>query len=1175
MLALGVALVPLLASPASAQPISQTPPTSGTTTTTASATFTDQLGLSGGDGTASFVPDTSIPPGFSVDSTGFLTTTGTLAAGTYSITDGSLTDGNPVDDGTYTYQLTVTAVPITQSSPTSVTTTTGLGFTDTIGTTGGIGTVTFVTTAPSSPAGVNVDSSGAVTTTGALAANTYTVSGTDSDIYGDTGTWSYSLVVTPSIIQGAPMANSVTTTSSANFTDQLTYTGNVGPVSFTTLSSEPAGLDVSTAGAVSPSGPLVAGTYVVSGTDTDTNGDVGTWTYTLTVNAAAITQISPSSGTAPTASSASFDAQLETLGSLGAVSFTTTSPSSAVSVSSSGAVTVTGNPAAGSYTVSGTDTDGFGDLGIWSYTLVLTASTISQNAPKSNSVAPTSSAKFTEKLSTSGGVAPVSFVTVATTKPSGATGGLKVSSSGEVSTTGLLTAGTYSASGTDSDALGDAGKWSFTLTVTKSAITQAGPFSNTQVVTVASSSSFTDQLKTTDTAGKVTFTTKGPGSTPPGFVVSSSGVVSTKAVLPVGNYTATGTDSDTLGDAGTWSFSLTVAPTRIVQVSPESGITAKGKAFAGQLKVSGSYGAVTFTQSTGKPSLTVSSAGVVSASGNLSGGIYKATGTATDRFGDIRGTWTFSLTVSGGKLAQLTPTTAQIAAGKGFTTQLKVSGSRGSVIFTQVTGAPELKVSSSGSLTAQSGLAKGIYTASGTDNDSSGDSGNWSFTLTVTSGVTKPTILKQVGADSAATQVGRAYVGHLDVSGLRGTGTYSQSSGAPALRVSPSGQISAPDTLAAGMYKASGSVTDTSGDSGTWSFALRVTANKLAQLAPSAAVIATGRTYSSRLRLSGAHGAVTFSQSRGAPHVICSSSGSLSAPATLVAGIYTAYGSAKDSLGDTGSWSFVLRVDATRILQAVPVAGKVSVGKAFVTKLAVSGFHGTVTFTESKGAPHLTVTSQGRLSAPADLFPGSYSATGGVRDSLGDSGAWGFTLRVIGQTLTQAGPVTAKHPTGTAFKGHLKVSGTHGRITYSQSSGAPRLKVSSTGVISALANLAPGTYKATGTMRDATGGLGKWTFTLVVIKAPKVHKLVQIAPLKGTTPSGKTFKGLLKVSGAQGKVTFTQVTGAEVMTVSPTGEITAPSTLAAATYVVQGTVKDAAGDTGTWTFTLVVTAGVG
>ena len=190
-------------------------------------------------------------------------------------------------------------------------------------------------------------------------------------------------------------------------------------------------------------------------------------------------------------------------------------------------------------------------------------------------------------------------------------------------------------------------------------------------------------------------------------------------------------------------------------MAPQSGITARNKAFTDQLKVSGSYGAVTFTQSTGKPSVTVSSTGVVSAPGSLSGGIYKATGTATDRFGDIRGAWTFSLTVSGAKLGQLAPTTAQISTGKGFTTQLKVSGSRGSLIFTEASGAPALKVSPSGTLTAQSDLAKGVYTASGTDNDSSGDSGNWSFTLTVTSGTIKPTTLKQVGADSADT-TGRA-----------------------------------------------------------------------------------------------------------------------------------------------------------------------------------------------------------------------------------------------------------------------------------------------------------------------------------------------------------------------------------------------------------------------------------
>ena len=356
---------------------------------------------------------------------------------------------------------------------------------------------------------------------------------------------------------------------------------------------------------------------------------------------------------------------------------------------------------------------------------------------------------------------------------------------------------------------------------------------------------------------------------------------------------------------------------------------------------------------------------------------------------------------------------------------------------------------------------------------------------------------------------------------------------------------------------------------------MKVAANKLAQLAPSAGVIATGRAYSSHLRLAVAHGVVTFSQSRGAPNVVCSSSGALSAPATLVAGTYTASGSAKDSLGDTGSWSFVLKVDATRILQAVPVAGKVSVGRAFATQLVVSGFHGTVTYTESKGAPHLTVTSQGRLVRTGQPASRYLLSDRGCPRQPGRHRRLGLHLESHRPDPHPGRSSDSQNPRGKAFKGHLKVAGKHGQITYSQTSGALHLKVSSTGVISAPASLAPGTYKATGTMRDAPAGLGRWRFTLVVTKAPKVHKLVQIAPLKGSTPTGKAFKGSLKVSGAQGKVTFTQVTGAQVMTVSPTGEITAPATLAAATYVVEGTVKDAAGDTGTWTFTLVVTAVVG
>ena len=68
-----------------------------------------------------------------------------------------------------------------------------------------------------------------------------------------------------------------------------------------------------------------------------------------------------------------------------------------------------------------------------------------------------------------------------------------------------------------------------------------------------------------------------------------------------------------------------------------------------------------------------------------------------------------------------------IRVGEIFSGQLKVSGSHGTVTFSQLKGAPDLKVSSSGRVTTLAGLAKGSYTASGTDTDSLGDTGTWRF----------------------------------------------------------------------------------------------------------------------------------------------------------------------------------------------------------------------------------------------------------------------------------------------------------------------------------------------------------------------------------------------------------------------------------------------------------------
>ena len=213
--------------------------------------------------------------------------------------------------------------------------------------------------------------------------------------------------------------------------------------------------------------------------------------------------------------------------------------------------------------------------------------------------------------------------------------------------------------------------------------------------------------------------------------------------------------------------------------------------------------------------------------------------------------------------------------------------------------------------------------------------------------------------------------------------------------------------MTAGTYKAKGTEKDTSGDTGTWGFSLTVTATKITQVAPITATTATGKAFTGKLEVSGSHGTVTYAQSTGAPDLKVSSSGEVSASATLAAGTYKATGTAKDTYGDTGTWSFALTVTATKISQVAPTTATTAPGKAFTGQLKVSGSHGTVTYAQSTGAPDLKVSSSGAVSASATLAAGTYKATGTARDTLGDTGTWSFALTVTASKLTQAAPTAA------------------------------------------------------------------------------------------------------------------------------------------------------------------------
>jgi hypothetical protein len=84
-----------------------------------------------------------------------------------------------------------------------------------------------------------------------------------------------------SLTQGPP--TSATVADGAGYSGHLNVTNGVGTVTFTQTSATVAGLSITPAGAITGTTSLAPGTRTISGTDADTNGDSGTWTFALTI----------------------------------------------------------------------------------------------------------------------------------------------------------------------------------------------------------------------------------------------------------------------------------------------------------------------------------------------------------------------------------------------------------------------------------------------------------------------------------------------------------------------------------------------------------------------------------------------------------------------------------------------------------------------------------------------------------------------------------------------------------------------------------------------------------------------------------------------------------------------------------------------------------------------------
>jgi hypothetical protein len=239
-------------------------------------------------------------------------------------------------------------------------------------------------------------------------------------------------------------------------------------------------------------------------------------------------------------------------------------------------------------------------------------------------------------------------------------------------------------------------------------------------------------------------------------------------------------------------------------------------AFTDQIVSTNNDGAVTYVQTGGGPPLLVSATGLVTTSGTLAPGSYVVTGTTSDPNDDIG---TFALTLEVGVLIQSVPTTAavKVSGSQAFHDQFNVTGSDGAVTYVQTSGTPALTVSASGLVTTSGSLAAGSYVAKGTESDPAGDTGSFSLTVKVGALVQSDPLTA-----TALTTQSQSFRSQLDIGANAGVVTYVQTSGTPALIVSASGRITTSGALARGTYHAAGTVSDTTGDVGTFTFTLNI-----------------------------------------------------------------------------------------------------------------------------------------------------------------------------------------------------------------------------------------------------------------------------------------------------------------------------------------------------------------
>ena len=1102
----------------------------------------------------------SLPTGLTLSSAGVLSGTPTQT-GSFPITV-KATDANGCFGVGATYTVTIGCQVITVNKPSTATGTVNVAFSQNFTATNAIGTVAF-TTVSTLPTGITLATNGTLSGT-PTQIGTFPIVVTATDANGCTGTSStYTLVIGCQVIT---VTNPATATGTVNaaFSQNFTAGNTVGTVTFTTASTLPTGLTLSTAGVLSGT-PTQSGSFPIVVTATDANGCSGSGPiYTLVIGCQTITVTNPvpNSGTVNTPFSQTFTAG----NTIGTVTFSINGGTLPAGITLSSGGVLSGTPTqTGSFpiTVKATDANGCSGVGP-TYTLTIGCQTITVNNP--GTTTGTVNAAFSQSFTAGNTVGTLTFTT-ASTLPAG----LSLSTAGVLSGTPTQT-GSFPIVVHVVDGNGCSGNGStYTLVIGCQTITVTNPATTTGTV----STPFTVTFTSGNTIGTVSYSTA--STLPAGITLNSATGVLSGTPTQSGTFPIVVTATDANGCSGSGGTYTLIIGCQVITVNnPATTSSPAGTPLSINFTQSGAIGTATFTTASTLPTgLTLDTDGTLhgTPTGN---GPFPIAVTVTDSNGCTGTNSPYTLTLTCPAINVTNPVVSSGTAGVAFSQTFTQSGGQGTITWSESGALPSgITLNTSTGVLSGTTNAAGSFPITVTATDSNGCTGTGSpYTLTIncqTITVTNP------GVNTGT--VDAAFSQTFTQTGILGTVTWSETGLLPAgiTLNSGTGVLSGTPTVN-GSFPITVKATDTNGCFGTSSYTLTINCQTITVTKPGVTTGTVDAPFSQTFTQSGAHGTATFTTASTLPAGLSLSTAGVLSGTPTVAGSFPIIVTVTDSNGCSGSaTSYPLVIACQTITVTNPATTSGTAGTAFSQTFTQSGAHGTATFTTASTLPTgFTLSGAGVLSGTTTQH-GSFPIVVTVTDSNGCTGTGAtYTLVIACNTITVTNPATTTGTVSAAFSQTFTQSGSLGTPAFTTASTLPAGLTlhSATGVLDGTPTQ-PGTFPIVVTVTDSNGCTGvSATYTLIIAcQTINVSNPSSNSSAAGTPLVAANFT--FTQSGAIGGATFTTASTLPAgVTLTAAGVLTGTPTQGGAFPIVV-TVTDGNGCTGTNpAYTLTITCPV-